>query len=226
MAVATLDELLEAGIHFGHQIRRWNPRMFPYIYSERHGIHIIDLVQTSLFLDEACDFVFKASKEGKKFLFVGTKKQAANVVHREAERCDAFYINRRWLGGILTNWFTIKTRVEYLKLLEEREHRGDLNVLPKKEHSFLKKKMTTLRKNLNGIKNMQRLPDVVIIIDQKREITAIQECRALNIPVISILDTNCDPELTSIPIPGNDDAVRSIKLVLEKLATSICSGKM
>jgi len=224
MAVVTLAELLEAGVHFGHQARRWNPKMFPYIYAERNGIHIIDLVQTAQLLTNACEFVRKASQEGKRFLFVGTKRQAASVICQEAERCGAYYINQRWLGGILTNWFTIKTRVERLKDLEQKEESGYLDQLPKKEAASLRRELEKLRKNLNGIKNMKRLPDLVVIVDQKRESTAIQECIKLKIPVISILDTNCDPDLTDIPIPANDDAIRSIKLILGKLAVSICEG--
>lgn len=224
MAVVTLAELLEAGVHFGHQARRWNPKMFPYIYAERNGIHIIDLVQTSQLLTNACEFVRKASQEGKRFLFVGTKRQAASVICQEAERCGAYYINQRWLGGILTNWFTIKTRVERLKDLEQKEESGYLDQLPKKEAASVRRELEKLRKNLNGIKNMKRLPDLVVVVDQKRESTAIQECIKLKIPVISILDTNCDPDLTDIPIPANDDAIRSIKLILGKLADSICEG--
>ena len=224
MAVVTLAELLEAGVHFGHQARRWNPKMFPYIYAERNGIHIIDLVQTSQLLTIACEFIRKSSQEGKKFLFVGTKRQAAGVICQEAERCGAYYVNQRWLGGILTNWFTIKTRVERLKDLEQKEESGYLDQLPKKEAASIRKELEKLRKNLNGIKNMTQLPDLVVIIDQKRESTAIQECIKLNIPVISLLDTNCDPDLTDIPIPANDDAIRSIKLILGKLADSICEG--
>lgn len=224
MAVVTLAELLEAGVHFGHQARRWNPKMFPYIYAERNGIHIIDLVQTSKLLTNACSFVRKSSEEGKKFLFVGTKRQAASVIAQEAERCGANYVNQRWLGGILTNWFTIKTRVERLKDLENKEENGYLDQLPKKEAASLRRELEKLRKNLNGIKGMKSLPDLVIIVDQKRESTAVQECIKLKIPVISILDTNCDPDLTDIAIPANDDAIRSIKLIISKLADSIYEG--
>ena len=224
MAVVTLAELLEAGVHFGHQSRRWNPKMFPYIYAERNGIHIIDLVQTAQLLTQACEFVRKASESGKKFLFVGTKRQAAAVISQEAERCGAHYVNQRWLGGILTNWFTIRTRVERLKDLEQKEERGYLDQLPKKETATLRRELEKLRKNLNGIKNMKRLPDLVIIVDQKRESTAVQECITLGIPIISLLDSNCDPDLTDVPIPGNDDAIRSIKLIIGKLADSICEG--
>lgn len=224
MAVVTLAELLEAGVHFGHQSRRWNPKMFPYIYAERNGIHIIDLVQTAQLLTQACEFVRRASEEGKKFLFVGTKRQAAGVIAQEAERCGSYYVNQRWLGGILTNWFTIRTRVERLKDLEAKEESGYLDQLPKKETAILRRELEKLRKNLNGIKNMKRLPDLVIIVDQKRENTAVQECITLGIPIISVLDSNCDPDLTNIPIPGNDDAIRSIKLIIGKLADSICEG--
>lgn len=224
MAVVTLAELLEAGVHFGHQSRRWNPKMFPYIYAERNNIHIIDLVQTAQLLTQACDFVRKASEEGKQFLFVGTKRQAASVIAQEAERCGAYYVNQRWLGGILTNWFTIRTRVERLKDLEQKEESGYLDQLPKKETAMLRRELEKLRKNLTGIKNMKRLPDLVVIVDQKRESTAVQECITLGIPIISILDSNCDPDLTDVPIPGNDDAIRSIKLIIGKLADSIAEG--
>jgi len=224
MAVVTLAELLEAGVHFGHQSRRWNPKMFPYIYAERNSIHIIDLVQTAQLLTQACEFVRKASEEGKQFLFVGTKRQAASVISQEAERCGAYYVNQRWLGGILTNWFTIRTRVERLKDLEHKEESGYLDQLPKKETAMLRRELEKLRKNLNGIKNMKRLPDLVVIVDQKRENTAVQECITLGIPIISILDSNCDPDLTNVPIPGNDDAIRSIKLIIGKLADSISEG--
>jgi small subunit ribosomal protein S2 len=224
MSVVNLSELLEAGVHFGHQSRRWNPKMFPYIYAERNGIHIIDLVQTSQLLTQACDFVRSSAEEGKKFLFVGTKRQASSVISQEAERCGSFYVNQRWLGGILTNWFTIRTRVERLKDLEQKEESGYLDQLPKKETAILRRELEKLRKNLTGIKHMKRLPDLVIIVDQKRESTAVQECRTLGIPIISILDSNCDPDLTDIPIPGNDDAIRSIKLIIGKLADSICEG--
>lgn len=224
MAVVTLAELLEAGVHFGHQARRWNPKMFPYIYAERNGIHIIDLVQTSQLLTQACNFTKAAAEEGKTFLFVGTKRQAAGIVAQEAERCGAYYVNQRWLGGILTNWFTIRTRVERLKDLENKEESGYLDKLPKKEAATLRRELEKLRKNLNGIKAMKRLPDLVVIVDQKRESTAVQECKTLGIPIISILDTNCNPDYTDIPIPANDDAIRSIKLILGKIADSIYEG--
>nr|BCG67715.1 ribosomal protein S2 [Haptophyceae sp. NIES-3900] len=220
-----LIELLEAGVHFGHQTRRWNPKMFPYIYAERNGIHVIDLVQTTRLLTQACNFVQNAAENGKTFLFVGTKRQATEVVSQEALRANSYYINHRWLGGILTNWETIKTRVARLKHLEKLEQDGVLDGLPKKEAATLKRELNKLQKNLDGIKHMKELPDFAIIIDQKRESTAVQECLKLGIPIISILDTNCDPDCVDIPIPGNDDAIRSVKLILEKLADAICEGK-
>nr|YP_010197995.1 ribosomal protein S2 [Gracilaria multipartita]UAD86411.1 ribosomal protein S2 [Gracilaria multipartita] len=224
MSIISLSELLEAGAHFGHQARRWNPKMFPYIYTERNGIHIIDLVQTSQLLTEACQFIRDASRKGKKFLFLGTKRQAAGVIAEQAIRSNSYYINQRWLGGMLTNWMTIKSRVERLQKLEIEEGAGIMDILPKKEASIYRRELEKLRKNLNGIKNMTKLPDFVIVVDQKREITAIQECIKLGIPTICILDTNCNPEIIDIPIPANDDAIRSIKLIMSKIADSIIEG--
>nr|YP_010170961.1 ribosomal protein S2 [Chondria tumulosa]QSD57102.1 ribosomal protein S2 [Chondria tumulosa] len=225
MSIVSLEELLEAGVHFGHQSRRWNPKMFPYIYTERNGVHIIDLVQTSQLLNEAYDFIKKSSASGKTFLFLGTKRQAAGIIAREATRCDSFYINQRWLGGMLTNWTTIKSRVNRLNELEKRDSEGLIEILTKKEASLIRKELDRLRKHLDGIKNMQKLPDMVIIVDQKKETTAIQECMKLNIPTICILDTNCNPEIVDIPIPANDDAIRSIKLIVSKIADAILEGK-
>nr|YP_009295786.1 ribosomal protein S2 [Schimmelmannia schousboei]AOM64721.1 ribosomal protein S2 [Schimmelmannia schousboei] len=223
--MVSLAELLEAGVHFGHQARRWNPKMFPYIYTERNGIHIIDLVQTAQLLTEAYEFVKSSSREGKTFLFLGTKRQAAGIIAQEAIRSNSYYINQRWLGGMLTNWTTIKSRVERLKDLEVKEDSGLIDILPKKEASMIRRELSKLRKHLNGIKNMKKLPDLVIIVDQKKESTAIQECIKLNIPTICILDTNCNPEIIDIPIPANDDAIRSIKLVISKIADAILEGK-
>nr|UNJ16420.1 ribosomal protein S2 [Boldiaceae sp.] len=223
MAIVTLADLLEAGVHFGHQSQRWNPKMFPYIYTERNGIHIAYL-QTVQLLTEAYNFVKQSALEEKKFLFVGTKKQASSIIAEEAKRCGAYYINQRWLGGMLTNWVTIKSRVDYLKDLEKKEADQGFNKLPKKEAAIIRKELEKLRKHFDGIKSMKRLPDVVIIVDQKREITAIQECIKLGIPTICILDTNCNPELVDIPIPANDDAIRSIKLIITKLADAISEG--
>ena len=221
MADVNLAQLLEAGVHFGHKAYRWNPKMFPYIYTERNNIHILDLVQTAQLLKRANSYVAKAASEDKTFLFVGTKRQASAVIAQQANRCNSYYVNHRWLGGMLTNWVTLKSRTERLKTLEQQEVDGVFNLLPKKEASLRLKELEKLRKHLNGIKNMSRLPDVAIIIDQKREMTAIQECRKLGIPIISILDTNCYPYLVDIPIPGNDDAVRSIKLILNSLTDTI-----
>nr|YP_009293635.1 ribosomal protein S2 [Rhodymenia pseudopalmata]AOM64317.1 ribosomal protein S2 [Rhodymenia pseudopalmata] len=225
MAIVSLSELLEAGVHFGHQARRWNPKMFPYIYTERNGIHIIDLVQTAQLLTKAYDFVRASSIQGKKFLFLGTKRQAAGIIEHEARRSNSYYVNQRWLGGMLTNWTTIKSRVERLKHLEAQEKSGIVDELPKKEASMIRRELEKLRKHLNGIKQMKALPDLVIIVDQKRETTAIQECIKLGIPTICILDTNCNPEIVDVPIPANDDAIRSIKLVVSKIADAILEGQ-
>lgn len=225
MSNISLSQLLEAGVHFGHKSYRWNPKMFPYIYSEVNNIHILDLVQSATLLNEASNYVNKMSSEGKSFLFIGTKRQACTLVAQEAKKCDSYYVNHRWLGGMLTNWTTVKERISRLKTLEQQEADNTFDLLTKKEGSIRRKELEKLRKHLDGIKQMYQLPDVAIIIDQKREITAIRECRKLGIPIISILDTNCDPDLVDIPIPGNDDAVRSIKLILQTLTNSIMDGR-
>ena len=226
MADISLAQLLEAGVHFGHKAYRWNPKMFPYIYTERNNIHILDLVQSAQLLKEANSYVQSAAEQDKTFLFIGTKRQASNLIAQEAKRCNSYYVNHRWLGGMLTNWTTLKGRIGRLKELEQQEADNVFELLSKKEASVRRKELEKLRRHLNGVKNMQRLPDVAIIVDQKREITAIRECRKLGIPVISILDTNCDPDLVDIPIPGNDDAVRSIKLILQSLTDSICASQI
>nr|YP_010444292.1 ribosomal protein S2 [Fibrocapsa japonica]UTE95179.1 ribosomal protein S2 [Fibrocapsa japonica] len=220
-----LAQLLEAGVHYGHKAYKWNPKMFPYIYTEKDGIHILDLVQTIHLLKNAAKFVQDSAAEGKTFLFVGTKKQAATIVAQEAKRCNSHYINHRWLGGMLTNWETFQSRIQRLKALEEQEAKGHFEVLPKKEAALLKKELDKLRKYLNGVKYMEKCPDIIIIIDQKRELNAIKEALKLKIPIISILDTNCDPDLIDIPIPGNDDAFRSIKFIIQKLVDKICIGQ-
>nr|YP_010537691.1 ribosomal protein S2 [Tenuicylindrus belgicus]UYC31608.1 ribosomal protein S2 [Tenuicylindrus belgicus] len=225
MADINLAQLLEAGVHFGHKAYRWNPKMFPYIYTERNNIHIIDLVQSAQLLKEASHYVENAAKQNKTFLFVGTKRQATTLIAQEAKRCNSYYINHRWLGGMLTNWETLKKRIEQLTILEQQEADQLFDLLPKKEAAIRRKELEKLRKYLDGVKTMPAIPDVVIIIDQKRELTAIRECRKLGIPVVSILDTNCDPDLVDIPIPGNDDAVRSIKLILRTLSDSINTGQ-
>lgn len=225
MASISLSDLLEAGVHFGHQARRWNPKMFPYIYTERNGIHIIDLVQTAQLLTEAYNLVKTFSSEGKKFLFLGTKRQAAGIIAEQAIRCNSFYVNQRWLGGMLTNWLTIRSRVERLKDLERQHISGLIDQMPKKEATALRKELEKLKKHLYGIKSMKKLPDIVIVVDQKRESTAIQECIKLGIPTICVLDTNCNPELIDIPIPANDDAIRSIKLIISTIADAILEGR-
>jgi small subunit ribosomal protein S2 len=225
MADITLAQLLEAGVHFGHKAYRWNPKMFPYIYTERNNIHILDLVQSAQLLKEANLYLQLAAEQGKTFLFIGTKRQASSLIAQEAKRCNSYYVNHRWLGGMLTNWITLKSRINRLKELEQQEADQIFNFLPKKEGSLRKKQLEKLRKYLNGVKNMDKIPDIAIVIDQKREITAVRECRKLNIPIISILDTNCDPDLVDIPIPGNDDAVGSIRLILKSLTDSINVGK-
>lgn len=225
MAVVSLAELLESGVHFGHQTRRWNPRMAPYIYTARNGVHIIDLVQTAQLIEDAYDYVRKSSEQGKRFLFIGTKRQASGIIAQEAHRCGANFVNQRWLGGMLTNWETIRNRVERLKELENLENSGALDRRPKKEASVLRRELGKLQKYLGGIKTMRKIPDIVVVVDQRREYNAIQECQKLGIPIISLLDTNCDPDAVDIPIPANDDAIRSIKLILGKLADAIYEGR-
>jgi len=225
MSDISLSQLLEAGVHFGHKAYRWNPKMFPYIYSEVNNIHILDLVQSATLLKEATRYLESVASEGKTFLFIGTKRQASTLISQEAKRCESYYVNHRWLGGMLTNWTTMKERIQRLKELEQQEAENTFDLLTKKEASLRRKELQKLRKHLDGIKHMERLPDVAIVIDQKREMTAIRECQKLEIPIVSILDTNCDPDLIDIPIPGNDDAVRSIKLILKSLTDSIINGK-
>ena len=223
MSDINLSQLLEAGVHFGHKAYRWNPKMFPYIYSEINNIHILDLVQSATLLKKANNYLESAASENQTFLFVGTKRQASTLIAQEAKRCNSYYVNHRWLGGMLTNWTTLKERIERLKNLEQQEVDEVFNLLTKKEAALRRKELQKLRKHLEGVKTMENLPDVAIIVDQKREMTAIRECRKLGIPIVSILDTNCDPDLVDIPIPGNDDAVRSIKLILKSLTDSIIS---
>ena len=223
MADIKIAQLLEAGVHLGHKTSRWNPKMFPYIYTERKGIHIIDLVQTSQLLQEACKYVRTEREKGKTFLFVGTKSQASGILKDEAQRSNSFYIDYRWYGGLLTNWKTVNCRIDTLKKLEKDE-KTLFPTLPKKEVATLRKKLSKLQSHLNGIKGMKQIPDVMIVVDQNYELTAIREAIKLNIPVISILDSNCDPDLIDIPIPGNDDASRSVKLILRALSDNIILG--
>jgi|TARA_B100000768_G_scaffold179972_1_gene198824 small subunit ribosomal protein S2 len=225
MTLVTLGELLDAGVHFGHQSSRWNPKMFPYIYTEQNGIHVIDLVQTARLLKHASNYLQKAAKEGKQFLFIGTKRQAAGIMAEEATKCGGHYINHRWLGGTLTNWATVQGRVAYLRDLNKKEESGELDMLPKKEAALLRRERDKLMQNLGGLTGMSQVPDIAIVVDPKREATAIAECKKLGITIISILDTNCDPNVVDIPIPANDDAVRSIKLIISALSDAIVAGK-
>jgi len=225
MAVVAMKQLLEAGVHFGHQTRRWDPKMAEYIFQARNGIHIIDLQKTSKKLDEAYAFMKEQAEEGKTVLFVGTKKQAQDCVKEAAEKSGMFYINQRWLGGMLTNFGTIRTRVERLKELERMQEDGTFEVLPKKEVIILKKEMEKLEKNLGGIKDMEELPGVMFIVDPKKERIGILEARKLNIPVVGLIDTNCNPEDVDYPIPGNDDAIRAVKLITDVMANAIIEGR-
>ena len=225
MAVDAMKQLLEAGVHFGHQTRRWDPKMAEYIFQARNGIHIIDLQKTSRKIDEAYAFVKEQVEEGKTVLFVGTKKQAQECMKEAALTCGMFYIDQRWLGGMLTNFQTIRTRVERLKKLEAMEQDGTFEVLPKKEVILLKKEMAKLETNLGGIKDMDELPGVIFIVDSKKEEIAIKEAKKLNIPVVGLVDTNCSPEDIDYVIPGNDDAIRSVKLIAQVIANAVIEAK-
>ena len=221
MATVSMRDMLKAGVHFGHQTRRWNPKMAQYIFTERNGIYIIDLQKTVKKLEEAYNFVRDLSMEGKSVLFVGTKKQAQESVKEEALRAGAYYVNARWLGGMLTNFKTIQSRIARLKAIETMEQDGTFEVLPKKEVIELKKELAKLQKNLGGIKEMKRLPDAIFVVDPKKEKICIQEAHTLGIPLIGICDTNCDPEELDYVIPGNDDAIRAVKLIVSKMADAV-----
>ena len=221
MSVISMKQLLEAGVHFGHQTRRWNPKMAPYIYTERNGIHIIDLQKSVGMVDDAYRAVFDVAAENGTILFVGTKKQAQDAIRTEAERCGMFYVNERWLGGMLTNFKTIRSRVERLKTIERMEKDGTFDVLPKKEVIKLKKEQEKLERNLGGIKEMKHLPDAIFVVDPKKERICVQEAHALGIPLIGIADTNCDPEELDYVIPGNDDAIRAVKLIVLTMADAV-----
>lgn len=224
MAVVAMKQLLEAGVHFGHQTRRWDPKMAEYIFQARNGIHIIDLQKTSKKIDEAYDFMRSQAEEGKKVLFVGTKKQAQECMKEAAEKSGMYYVNQRWLGGMLTNFGTIRKRVERLNELETMQEDGTFDVLPKKEVILLKKEMDKLQKNLGGIKDMTEIPGVLFVVDPKKERIAILEARKLNIPVVGLVDTNCNPEDVDYAIPGNDDAIRAVKLIADVMANAIIEG--
>ncbi len=224
MAVISMKQLLEAGVHFGHQTRRWNPKMAKFIFTERNGIYIIDLQKTVRKVDEAYEFVRSVAEEGHSVLFVGTKKQAQEAVKEEAIRSGQFFVNERWLGGMLTNFQTIQKRINRLKELEAMETDGTFDVLTKKEVMQLRHEMARLEKYLGGIKEMRKLPGVVFIVDPRKERIAVAEARKLNIPIVAIVDTNCDPDEIDYPIPGNDDAIRAVKLLTEKVADAIIDG--
>ncbi|HEY3675273.1 MAG TPA: 30S ribosomal protein S2 [Candidatus Tumulicola sp.] len=225
MSVVTMRELLEAGVHFGHQTRRWNPKMKPYIFQERNGIYIIDLALTVAKLRETIEVVKQLSREGRVILFVGTKKQAQDVVREEAERAGTFFVNQRWLGGTLTNFSTIQRRIARLRELENMKAQGDFDRLPKKEVAKLQDEMNKLERFLGGIKDMHRLPDAIFIIDPKKERIAVLEARKLGIPIIAVIDTNCDPDEIDYAIPGNDDAIRAVRLMVGKIADAIIEGR-
>ena len=221
MAVITMKQLLEAGVHFGHQTRKWNPKMKKYIFAARNDIHIIDLQLTVGLIEQAYSFVADSVKAGKSVLFVGTKKQAQEAIKEEAQRCGQFYINSRWLGGTLTNFKTIRSRIDRLNKLNKMEESGEFDLLPKKEVLGLKKEMEKLENNLGGIKDMKGLPGVMFIVDPHNEDIAVQEARKLNIPIVAITDTNCDPHLIDYVIPGNDDAIRAVKLISSVIANAV-----
>ena len=221
MSVISMKQLLEAGVHFGHQTRRWNPKMAPYIYQERNGIHIIDLQKTVGMVDDAYNVISDIVSQGGTVLFVGTKKQAQDAVKTEAERCGMYYVNERWLGGMLTNFKTIQSRIKRLKDIERMQEDGTFDVLPKKAVIALKKELEKLQKNLGGIKEMKKIPDAIFIVDPKKERICVQEAHTLGIPLIGIADTNCDPEELDYVIPGNDDAIRAVKLIVSKMADAV-----
>ncbi len=221
MSVISMKQLLEAGVHFGHQTRRWNPKMAPYIYTERNGIYIIDLQKSVGMVDDAYNAVKDCVANGGKILFVGTKKQAQDSIKAEAERCGMYYVNQRWLGGMLTNFKTIQSRIQQLKKIEEMQEDGTFDVLPKKEVIELKKQMEKLQKNLGGIKEMREVPDMIFVVDPRKERICIQEAHTLGIPLVGIADTNCDPEELDYVIPGNDDAIRAVKLIVSKMADAV-----
>ena len=225
MSVISMKQLLEAGVLFGHQTRRWNPKMAEYIYTERNGIYIIDLQKSVGKVDEACKAVADIAANGGNILFVGTKKQAQDAVQAEAERCGMYYVNERWLGGMLTNFKTIQGRIKRLKDIETMEEDGTFDVLPKKEVIALKKEQEKLQKNLGGIKEMKRIPDAIFVVDPKKERICVQEAHTLGIPLIGICDTNCDPEELDYVIPGNDDAIRAVKLIVSKMADAVIEAK-
>ena len=225
MSVVTMKQLLEAGVHFGHQTRRWNPKMAPYIFTERNNIHIIDLQKSVGKVDEAYKAIFEIAEQGGTVLFVGTKKQAQDAVKEEALRCGMYYVNERWLGGMLTNFSTIQSRIQRMKDIERMQADGTFEVLPKKEVAGLKKELDKLHRNIGGIRDMKRIPDAIFVVDPKKEHICIQEAHALGITLVGICDTNCDPEELDYIIPGNDDAIRAVKLLVGKMADAVIEAK-
>ena len=225
MSVISMKQLLEAGVHFGHQTRRWDPKMATEIYTERNGIHIIDLQKTVGMVDEAYKAIFDIVAQGGTILFVGTKKQASETIAEEATRCGMYYVNERWLGGMLTNFRTIRSRIERLKKIEKMAEDGTFDVLPKKEVANLKKEQEKLTRNLGGIKDMERIPDAVFVVDPKKEALCVKEANTLGLTVIGIADTNCDPDQLDYVIPGNDDAIRAVKLIVSKMADAVIEAK-
>ena len=225
MSVISMKQLLEAGVHFGHQTRRWNPKMKEYIFTERNGIYIIDLQKTVKKIDTAYSFVQEVSANGGNVLFVGTKKQAQESIEQEAKRCGMYYVNQRWLGGMLTNFKTIQPRIAKLRRIEQMEENGDFDLLPKKEVIKLKAEQEKLERNLGGIKDMKQLPSVMFVVDPRKEHIAVLEAIALKIPIVAIVDTNCDPDEIDYVIPGNDDAIRAVKLIAGKIADAVLEGK-
>lgn len=224
MAVISMKALLETGVHFGHRTRRWNPKMKPFIFTERNGIHIIDLQQTIRAIDEAYAMIRDTVAQGGTVLFVGTKRQAQETIAQQAQRCGMPYVNQRWLGGTLTNWRTMRSRVEYLRDLEARRDAGEFERLPKKEALKLNREIEALNERFGGLKEMRRLPDLLFIVDVRREETAVREANALNIPIIAMVDTNCDPDRIDLVIPANDDAIRAIKLIISRMADAVLEG--
>nr|BAL56063.1 30S ribosomal protein S2 [uncultured prokaryote] len=224
MAVVSMKALLETGVHFGHRTRRWNPKMKPFIFTERNGIHIIDLQQTIQAIDQAYALIRDTVAQGGTVLFVGTKRQAQETIAQQAQRCGMPYVNQRWLGGTLTNWRTMRTRIEYLRDLEARRDAGEFERLPKKEALELNREIEALNERFGGLKEMRRLPDLLFIVDVRREETAVREANALNIPIIAMVDTNCDPDRIDLVIPANDDAIRAIKLIVSRMADAVLEG--
>lgn len=225
MSVISMKQLLEAGVHFGHQTRRWNPKMKQYIFTERNGIHIIDLQMTVKKIEEAYYFIRDLAAQDKTILFVGTKKQAQESIEQEAKRCEMFYVNQRWLGGMLTNFKTIQTRIARLKRIEQMEETGEFDLLPKKEVIAIKAEQEKLIKNIGGIKEMKKLPGALFVVDTRKEHIAIAEARKLGIPIVATVDTNCDPDEVDYPIPANDDAIRAVRLITAKMAAAVLEGK-